>query len=133
MGRDALNAERARRPSAQWQATRLFLNKCRGCTTSRQVWPDSLCHGPQAAGLHLSGKWRARPTHVSALDPCTHQGPSRSVTLLEFGPTRRLWTCMYIGVRCPSLPRGALWPAHPVGSGAVLRVARRRRMGAVYS
>jgi hypothetical protein len=28
MGRDALNAERARRPSAQWQAARLFSNKC---------------------------------------------------------------------------------------------------------
>jgi hypothetical protein len=145
MGWDALNAERAHRPSAQWQAACLFLNKCRGCMTSRQVRPGSLCHGPQAAGLRLSGKWRARPTLVSAPDPCTHQGPSRSGTLLEFGPTRRLWTCMYIGVQCPSggsgltevwrlsLPRGALWPAHPVGSGAVLRVARRRRMGAVSS
>jgi hypothetical protein len=137
MGRDALNAERARRPSAQWQAARLFLNKCRGCTTSCQVRPGSLCHGPQAAGLRLSGKWRARPAHVSAPDPCTHQGPSRSGTLLEFGPTRRLRTCMYIwwsgliGVWCLSLPRGALWPAYPVRSGAVLRVARRRRMGAV--
>jgi hypothetical protein len=145
MGRDALNAERARRPSAQWQAARLFLNKCRGCMTSRQVRPGSLCHGPQVAGLRLSGKWRARPTHVSAPDPRTHQGPSRSGTLLEFGPTRRLCTYMYIGVRCPSvgsgltemwclsLPRGALWPAHLVGSGAVLRVARRRRIGAASS
>ena len=92
MGRDALNAERARRPSAQWQAARLFLNKCRGCTTSRQVRPGSLCHGPQAAGLRLSGKWRARPAHVSAPDPCSYQGPPRSGTLLEFGPTRGLWT-----------------------------------------
>jgi hypothetical protein len=32
----------------------------------------------------------ARPAHVSAPDPCTHQGPSRSRTLLEFGLTRRL-------------------------------------------
>jgi hypothetical protein len=54
-----------------------------------------------------------------------------------------------IGVRCPSvevrtptihtgmcclfLPRGALWPAHAVGLGAVLRVAWRRRMGAASS
>jgi hypothetical protein len=97
MGRDALNAERAHRPSAQWQAVHLFLNKCRGYTTSRQVRPGRLCHGPQAAGLRLSGKRRARPAHVSALDPCTHQGPSRSGTLLEFGPTRGLQTCMYIG------------------------------------
>jgi hypothetical protein len=120
MGRDALNAERARRPSAQWQATRLFLNKCKGCTTSRQVRFGSLCHGPQVAGLRLCGKWRARPAHVSAPDPCTHQGPSRSGTLPGFGPTRGLRTCMYIGARCSSvgsgltearclsLPRGAL-------------------------
>jgi hypothetical protein len=31
------------------------------------------------------------------------------------------------GVYYLSLPRGALRPAHVVGSGAVLRVARRRR------
>jgi hypothetical protein len=72
MGRDTLNAERARHPSAQWQAVRPLLNKCRGCTTSRQARPDSLCHGPQAVGLRLSGKWRARPGHVSALDPCSY-------------------------------------------------------------
>jgi hypothetical protein len=97
MGRDTLNVERTRRPSAQWQAARLLLNKCRGCTTSRQVRPDSLCHGPQAAGLRLSEKWRARPAHVSAPDPCTYQGPPCSGTLLGFGPTRRLRTYMYRG------------------------------------
>jgi hypothetical protein len=144
MGRDALNAERARRPSTQWQAARLLLNKCRGCTTSRQVRPSSLCHGPQAAGLRLSGKWRARPAHVSAPDPCSYQGPPRSGTVLGFVPTQRLRTYMYrgpvsfwgsglTGMCCLSLPRGALWPAHVVGSSAVLRVARRRRMGAVSS
>jgi hypothetical protein len=109
MGRDALNAERARRPSAQWQAACRFLNKCRGCMTSRQVRPGSLCHRPQAAGLRLSGKWRARPAHVSAPDPCTHQGPSRFGTLLEFGLTRRLRTCTYIGVRCPSARVRTYW------------------------
>jgi hypothetical protein len=56
MGRDALNAERARRPSAQWQAARPLLNKCRGCTALRQARPDGLCHGPQAVGLRLSEK-----------------------------------------------------------------------------
>jgi hypothetical protein len=61
MGRDVFNAERARRPSAQWKAARLFLNKCRGCTTFRQCRPGSLCHGPQAAGLRLSGKRRRGP------------------------------------------------------------------------
>jgi hypothetical protein len=81
----------------QWQAARPLLNKCRGCTTLRQAWPDSLCHGPQAVGLRLSGKWRARPGHVSAPDPCSYQGPPRSGTLLRFGPTRRLRTYMYWG------------------------------------
>jgi hypothetical protein len=46
---------------------------------------------------HSSGsppEWEveARPAHVSAPDPCTHRGPSRSGTLLEFGFTRRLRT-----------------------------------------
>jgi hypothetical protein len=108
MGRDTLNAERACRPSAQWQAARLLLNKCRGYTTSRQVRPGSLCHGPQAAGLHLSGKWSARPAHVSALNPCSYQGPPRSGTLLGFGPTRRLRTYMY-RVRCPSMGVRTYW------------------------
>jgi hypothetical protein len=48
-------------------------------------------------GLRLSEKWRARPRHVSAPDPCSYQGPPRSGTLLGFGPTRRLWTYMYRG------------------------------------
>jgi hypothetical protein len=97
MGRDALNAERAHRPSAQWQATRLVLNKCGGCTSLRQARPDSLCYGPQAAGLRLSGKWRAKSGHVSAPDPCSYQGPPRSGTLLGFETSRRLWTYMYRG------------------------------------
>jgi hypothetical protein len=141
MGRDAINAERARRPSARWQAARLFLNKCRGCTTSRQVWPGSLCYGPQVAGLRLSGKWRAGPTHVSAPNPCTYQGSPRSGTLLEFGPTRRLRTHMYRGPVSfcggPDLLGCGVFPCHVapfgLGSGAVLRVARRRRMGAASS
>jgi hypothetical protein len=97
MGRDTLNAERARRPSAQWQAARPFPNKCRGCMTSRQVRPDSLCHGPQVVGLLLNGKWRARPGHVSAPDPSSYQGPPCSGTLLRFRPIRRLRTYMYRG------------------------------------
>jgi hypothetical protein len=35
MGRDILNAERACRPLAQWQAARPLLNKCRGYTAFR--------------------------------------------------------------------------------------------------
>jgi hypothetical protein len=34
---------------------------------------------------------------------------------------------------CLSLPRGALWSAHAVGSGVVPCVARGRRMGAASS
>jgi hypothetical protein len=30
---------------------------------------------------------------------------------------------IHIGMCCLSLPRGALWPAHAVGSGTILRVA----------
>jgi hypothetical protein len=100
MGRDALNAERARRPSAQWQATRPLLNKCKGCTTSRQVRPDSLCHGSQAAGLRLSGKWRQGP------DTCQHRTPAHTRVLLIPGPC---WGSdlpggsglICIGIRCP--------------------------------
>jgi hypothetical protein len=99
MGHDTLNAERARRPSAQWQAERPLLNKCRGYTALRQAWPDGLCHGPQTAGLRLRGERRARPAHVSAPDPCIPQGPSHFGTLPGFGPTLGLWTYMYTGAR----------------------------------
>jgi hypothetical protein len=84
MGRDTFNAERARRPSAQWQAARLFLNKCRGCTASRQSRPDSLCHGPQAADLRLSGKRRQGP-HT-----CQRWTPAHTRVLLGPGPCRSL-------------------------------------------
>jgi hypothetical protein len=80
MGRDVFNAERARRPSAQWQAARLFLNKCRGCTTSRQGRPGSLRHGPQAADPRLSGKRRQGP-HT-----CQRRTPAHTRVLLAPGP-----------------------------------------------
>ena len=50
-GQDALNAERARRPSAWWQAARPLRNKCKGCMdvwTLHQARPAGLCHGPHA-------------------------------------------------------------------------------------
>jgi hypothetical protein len=37
---------------------------------------------------------------------------------------------IHTGMCCLFLPHGTLWPAHAVGSGVVLRVAWRRRMGA---
>jgi hypothetical protein len=113
MGRDTLNAERAHRPSAQWQAARPLLNKCRGYMALRQARPDGLCHGPQAAGLRLRGERRARPAHVSAPDPCIPQGPSRSGTLPGFGPILGLRTCMYIGARWPSMGVRSYWGMVP--------------------
>jgi hypothetical protein len=53
IGQDILNAERARRPSACWQAARPLRNKCRGCAALgalRQARPIGLCHGPQPRG-----------------------------------------------------------------------------------
>ena len=88
------------------------------------------------------------------LDTCQHRTPTHARVLLVSGPcwgsdlTRRLQTYTYrgpvsfcggsdptihTGMCCLFLPRGALWPAHAVGSGAVLRVAWRRRMGAASS
>ena len=50
-GLGALNAERAHRLSAWWQAARPLLNKCRdllALEALRQAPPVSLCHGSQA-------------------------------------------------------------------------------------
>jgi hypothetical protein len=80
VGRDTLNAERARRPSAQWQAARPLLNKCRGCTALRQARPDGLCRGPQAAGLRL------RRSEGQGLDTCQHRTPTHARVLLVLGP-----------------------------------------------
>jgi hypothetical protein len=84
-------------------------------------------------------------------DTCQHRTPAHTRVLLVPGPC---WgsdlpggsELICIGVRCPSLwgsrltgmcclflPRDALWPAHAAGSGAISRVARRRRMGAASS
>jgi hypothetical protein len=163
IGQDALNAERARRPSAWWQAARPLRNKCRDCTAVwalRQARPVGLCHGLKptatAVGFHLSGERKARPRHVSALDPCLCRGPFHPGTLLKPGPhlgglsmpPRELRARAHRGpvLLCggpdptvlpgtyhPSSPRGALRPAHVVGSGAALRVTRRCRMGAAPS
>jgi hypothetical protein len=50
-GLDALNAERAHRLSAWWQAARPLRNKCRdllALEALRQASPVGLCHGPPA-------------------------------------------------------------------------------------
>jgi hypothetical protein len=109
-----------------------------------------------AAGFRLSGERRARPGHVSAPDTCLCRGPLRPGTLLRPGPysggpdvsprelrtrTHRglVFLCggpdpmMLPGMYYPSSPRGALRPAHVVGSGAALRVTWRCRTGAAPS
>jgi hypothetical protein len=109
-----------------------------------------------AAGFHLSGERRAKPGHVSAPDPCLCRGPLRPGTLLRPGPhsggpgmsprelrtrTHRGPVFLYggpgptvlPGMYYPSSPRGALRPAHVVGSGAALCVTWRCRTGAASS
>jgi hypothetical protein len=92
--------------------------------TLRQVRLGSLCHGPQAVGLRLSGKWRAKPAHVSALDPCSYQGLPCSGTLLGFGPTRRLRTYMYRSpvpfCGGPYLLRYVVFPCHVAPFGLLM-------------
>jgi hypothetical protein len=108
-----------------------------------------------AAGLRLSGERRVKPGHVSAPDPCLFQGPPRPRTLLRSGPRsgeRRthpgdsaclpgssglvphrgpvflsggLDPVVLPGMYYPSSPRGALRPAHVVGSGVTPRVTWR--------
>jgi hypothetical protein len=111
---DALNAERARRLSAWWQATRPLRNKCKDCTATwalRQARPVGLRATSHAAvvGFCLSGEHRARLGHVSAPDPYLRRG------LLCLGPyqgsdlTRGDLACLFgssgfilTGVRRPS-------------------------------
>jgi hypothetical protein len=109
-----------------------------------------------ATGFRLSGERRARPGHVSALDPCSCQGPLHPGTLLRPGPHSRgpdmsprelrtrthrgpVFLCGRLvprvppGMYYPSSPRGALRPAHVVGSSAALRAILRCRTGAASS
>jgi hypothetical protein len=107
-------------------------------------------------GFRLSGERRARPGHVSAPDPCLCWGPLHPRTLPRPGPhsggpsmsPQELWARTHRGLvfLCggpdptvlpgtyyPSSPRGALRPAHVVGSDAALRVTWRCRTGAAPS
>jgi hypothetical protein len=129
MRRDIFNAERARRPSAQWQAARLFLNKCRGCTTFCQGRPGSLCHRPQAAGLRLSGKRRQGP-HT-----CQRRTPTHTRVLLAPGPC---WSSdlpggsglVYRGPMFfrggPALPGCGVFPCHVASFGLPIRWGQAR-------
>jgi hypothetical protein len=128
-----------------------------GLTSGSAHWLMSRAtsHAP-AASFRLSGERRARPRHVPALDPCLCRGPLRSGTLPRPGPhsggpsmsprelrtrTHRgpVFLCggpdptVHPGMYYLSSPRGALRPAHVVGSGAALRVTWRCRTGAASS
>jgi hypothetical protein len=91
-GQDALNAERARRSSAWWQAARLLSNKCRGCgvmglASGPAHWLMSRATSHAAAtGFCLSGERRVGPGRVSAPDPYSSRGSPRPGTLLRPGP-----------------------------------------------
>jgi hypothetical protein len=130
--------------------------------STRWLMSRAISHAA-AAGLRLSGERRARPEHVSAPDPCLCRGPPRPGTLLWPGPhsgwtwdpsggpdmsPRELQTrshrgpvflcggpdpTVLPGMYYPSSPRGALRPAHVVGSGATLHATWRRRTGAASS
>jgi hypothetical protein len=81
-----------------------------------------------------------------SLHTCQHQTPTYPKVLLVPGPCRGsnlpqgfgpvciqgsgdlLWRSGLTEAWCLSLPRGALWLAHPTELGVVLHVARRRRM-----
>jgi hypothetical protein len=116
-----------------------------------------------AVGLRLSGERRVKPGHVSAPDPCLCRGPPRPGTLLRSGPrlggprthprdpaclprSSRLvphrglvFLCggpdpvVLPGMYYPSLPRGALRPAHVLGSGVTPRVTWRSHTCAASS
>jgi hypothetical protein len=116
-----------------------------------------------ATSLCLSGERRAKSGHVLAPDPCLCRGPPRPGTFLRPGPlsggtwdppggpdmspqdlqTRTHRGPVFLcggpnptalpGLHYPSSPRGALRPAHVVGSGAALRVTWRSRTCAASS
>jgi hypothetical protein len=132
------------------------LHGFRGHTSGSARWLISRAPSHTAvAGLLLSGERMARPGHVPAPDPYSCRGspvsgPCRGsdLTRRDLGPIRGTRhalfgvpdctyrgpvslcggpdSMMHPGVYYLFSPRGALRPAHAVGSGAVLRVDRRR-------
>jgi hypothetical protein len=87
IGQDTLNAERARRPSAWWQAARPLRNKCRGYTavwTLRQARPVGLCHEPQATRQQRVSAWAG--SVGQGLDMFRHRIPTHARILLVPGP-----------------------------------------------
>jgi hypothetical protein len=87
IGQDTLNIERARHPSAWWQAARPLRNKCRGCAAlwaSRQAQPVGLCHGPQATRQQQVSAWAG--SAGQGLDACQHRTLTQAGVLSVPGP-----------------------------------------------
>jgi hypothetical protein len=90
-------------------------HSCRGSfRPGALLWLGPYSERPGPVGMP---SWEFRT--VSEGPGCAYRGP----VFLCGGPD----LMMHHGVYYLSLPRGAPRPAHVVGSGAVLRVARRRR------
>jgi hypothetical protein len=99
-----------------------------GCTAFRQGRPSSLCHGPQAAGLLLSGKHRRGPHTCQRRTPahtrvllaprhCWGSDLPEGSRLVYRGPVSLRGGQPYWGV--VSFP--AMWPPLACPSGGVRR------------
>jgi hypothetical protein len=91
------------------------------------------CTGSREQGLHMcQHRTPAYPKVLLVPEPCRGSDlPWGSGPVCIQGPGDPLWGSGLTEAWCLSSPCGTLWSAHPVELGAVLRVARRRRMGAM--
>jgi hypothetical protein len=91
------------------------------------------CAGSGEQGLHTcQHRTLAYPKVLLGLEPYRGSDlPRGSGPVCIQGPGDLLWGSGLTEAWCLSSPRGALWPTRPVELGAVLRVVRRRRMGAM--
>jgi hypothetical protein len=91
------------------------------------------CAGSGEQGLHTcQHRTPAYPKVLLVLEPCRGPDLPRGFgPVCIQGPGDLLWGSGLTEAWCLSSPCGALWPARSVELGAVLRAARRRRMGAM--
>ena len=90
------------------------------------------CAGSGDQSLHTCQHRTPAHPKVLVLGPCRGSDlPRGSGPVCIQGPGDLLWGSGLTEAWCLSSPRGALWPAHPVELGTVLRAARRCRMGAM--
>jgi hypothetical protein len=91
------------------------------------------CAGVGEQGLRTcQHRTPAYPKVLLVPEPCRGSDlPSGSGPVCIQGPGDPLWGSGLTEAWCLSSPRGALWPAHPVELGAVLRATRSHRMGEI--